>query len=281
MRPKIDFTRMRSVVIRDNKHLRLARYGMLNDSSFWDNLWKDQSKLNVAHPQQIPPSDITRSIIRHIPQGARTIEAGCGNGRVVHKLNLLGLNCTGLDFAPSTIIKLRQIFSDYMFCVGDVRHLSLRDSSYDAYISLGVLEHFEDSSDMRLALQEAARVVKPDGILFLEVPFFNPWRILRARLNLWHKSSEKQAFFEYAYTKEEVCEMVAAAGFSIKHVKNRNSFLTVEQDMFLGNIFFTAYRIRLGGLLRRFVRLFPDALFGHVLQVVGQKKHKNTNTIRS
>jgi SAM-dependent methyltransferase len=51
----------------------------------------------------------------------------------------------------------------------DVTRLSFRDRSFDAVVSLDVLEHVPD---FRRALAEFARVLRPDGVLVLSVPFY-------------------------------------------------------------------------------------------------------------
>ncbi len=51
----------------------------------------------------------------------------------------------------------------------DVTRLSFRDRSFDAVVSLDVLEHVPD---FRRALGEFARVLRPDGVLVLSVPFY-------------------------------------------------------------------------------------------------------------
>jgi SAM-dependent methyltransferase len=51
----------------------------------------------------------------------------------------------------------------------DVTQLSFRDRSFDAVVSLDVLEHVPD---FRRALAEFARVLRPEGVLVLSVPFY-------------------------------------------------------------------------------------------------------------
>jgi SAM-dependent methyltransferase len=55
--------------------------------------------------------------------------------------------------------------------VGDVECLNYPDNYFDIYFSGGVIEHFEEGP-LRV-LQEAHRVLKPDGILILTVPYIN------------------------------------------------------------------------------------------------------------
>jgi len=49
----------------------------------------------------------------------------------------------------------------------DVRDLPFEDDSFDAVVSLSTLDHFEDCSDILVALRELARVLRPGGTLVL------------------------------------------------------------------------------------------------------------------
>jgi len=56
--------------------------------------------------------------------------------------------------------------------VADIHQLSLRKNSIDCIICTGVLEHIEDPD---IALKEFYRILKPGGIVHLEVPFIQPF----------------------------------------------------------------------------------------------------------
>jgi SAM-dependent methyltransferase len=51
--------------------------------------------------------------------------------------------------------------------IGDARRLPVADDSADVVLLLGPLYHLTDRSDRVLALEEAARVVKPGGLVFV------------------------------------------------------------------------------------------------------------------
>jgi ubiquinone/menaquinone biosynthesis C-methylase UbiE len=58
--------------------------------------------------------------------------------------------------------------------MGDILDIHYPDSSFDAYVSMGVIEHFEEGPGQ--ALLEAHRVLKPDGLIFVSVPTVNTLR---------------------------------------------------------------------------------------------------------
>ncbi len=63
---------------------------------------------------------------------------------------------------------------------GDIRDLPTPDGFFDGYLSFGVIEHFPQGQEQILA--EAARVVRPGGLLLLSVPALNGYRKLRGKV---------------------------------------------------------------------------------------------------
>ena len=85
--------------------------------------------------------------------------------------------------------------------VADIHRLPFRNCSVSGAFCTGTLEHIEDPS---LALKEIYRVLEPDGIVHLEVPFMEPfhrdpedyWRWTLDGLRLFAK---KHNFSEVRY----------------------------------------------------------------------------------
>jgi len=83
----------------------------------------------------------------------------------------------------------------------DVGALAIGDSTCDAYISLGVMEHFPEG--MQRPLSEAKRVLRSGGIIILQVPHFNPLRKLFGQWGIIRRVHERdvvwQNFYQYAF----------------------------------------------------------------------------------
>jgi len=97
------------------------------------------------------------------------LEIGCGNGHGGHLLNQLQpKSYIGLDVMEEQIELARRKYPQYKFIVQDATNLSqFADASKDAVIIFGVLHHIPE---WRKVLDEVARVLKPNGQLFLEEP---------------------------------------------------------------------------------------------------------------
>lgn len=94
-------------------------------------------------------------------------------GYLVAYLSSLGYDAMGIDFSK-TLIKRSRDFKNSSLHIGDVTRLPYKENTFDAYISEGVFEHFEEGP--QLPLTEANRVLRRGGHLLITLPYFNPLR---------------------------------------------------------------------------------------------------------
>jgi SAM-dependent methyltransferase len=103
--------------------------------------------------------------------GARTLlDVGCSVGYVLAAAKELGLAATGLDVSQFAVDACRQRGFDAV--VGSLTALPFPDAAFDVVMLKAVLEHVPDPM---AGLREAARVVRPGGVLFVVVPDGNYW----------------------------------------------------------------------------------------------------------
>jgi SAM-dependent methyltransferase len=112
--------------------------------------------------------------LAYIPKKGRVIDGGCGFAKWVIYLKQLGYDIVGIDNNELAISKLKDYDSSLQVESGDILDIHYPDNSFDAYISMGVVEHFEQGPGQ--ALQEAHRVLKPGGLIFVSVPTVNTLR---------------------------------------------------------------------------------------------------------
>lgn len=99
----------------------------------------------------------------------RILDAGCGTGAILERLGNPDRN-VGIDLAPEAISFCRQrgLRNAQQ---GDIAALPFAENSFDAVICSSVIYH-EWVEDVDAVLRELHRVLRPGGLLFLNVPAF-------------------------------------------------------------------------------------------------------------
>jgi SAM-dependent methyltransferase len=98
--------------------------------------------------------------------GERTLDLGCGEGRVSRDLTALGHHVVGVDASRTMIDAARSASVEFACVHADAARIPLRNASFDlviAFMSLQDVEAFE------AAIAEAARVLQPGGRLCLAI----------------------------------------------------------------------------------------------------------------
>ena len=144
------------------------------------------------------------------------VDLGRGSGILI--FNLLEeakkyLNCQvfGFDFSEESILLSRQFCPGAVFKVGDVLHTGFAYKSFDIVCSTMTIEHLDDE----LFLREAARIIKPKGILFLST-------VMRSK-GAWYYLKDKngQVVLDCTHLREyrhpqELIARLNAHGFAIR-----------------------------------------------------------------
>jgi SAM-dependent methyltransferase len=98
----------------------------------------------------------------------RLLDAGCGAGALLAELAGRG-HAVGIDVAASAIaITARR--GPHTLVQADARDLPFRADAFDAVMLCDVLEHIDDDKQ---ALLEAARVLRPGGVVIMTLPALN------------------------------------------------------------------------------------------------------------
>ncbi|HET7013100.1 MAG TPA: class I SAM-dependent methyltransferase [Streptosporangiaceae bacterium] len=100
------------------------------------------------------------------PPGQRTLELGCGEGRVSRLMRELGHQVVGADASPTMIGSALTHPAGVPALVADAAAVPFGDETFDlvvAHLSL------QDIDDMPKAIAEAARVLMPSGKFYLAI----------------------------------------------------------------------------------------------------------------
>jgi SAM-dependent methyltransferase len=100
------------------------------------------------------------------PPGRRTLDLGCGEGRVSRDLKAMGHHVVGVDLSPTILAAAREADPSIDTCLADAARLPFADGSFDCVIAFMSLQ---DVDDMAAAIEESARVLEPGGRLCLAI----------------------------------------------------------------------------------------------------------------
>lgn len=114
--------------------------------------------------------------------GKRVIDVGCGDGALTRLMARQGAHVLGVEVSPRQLAKARagEPVADETFVEGVAEALPAEDASIDIVVFFNSLHHVPVAGQPQ-ALAEAARVLRPGGLLYVcepiaEGPFFEAVR---------------------------------------------------------------------------------------------------------
>jgi SAM-dependent methyltransferase len=149
---------------------------------------------------------------RYAPRPARILDGGCGTGANLKLLQRYG-TAFGVDIAESAIgfCRARGIPPQHL-TLASLDELPFPDDFFDVVISLEVICNIAD--DQR-ALDEIARVLKPDGRAIIQVPAYQ-WLWSRHDVAVGHKRR---------YTARDLRAKLARTGLHIERLTHANMMM--------------------------------------------------------
>jgi SAM-dependent methyltransferase len=194
----------------------------------WQDIWSGASiEVELEAVRSVRSMETIHAYLPFLSKSDIILEAGSGLSAVVITLRSMGYNLIGLDYAENALHVSRACDPTLSLTVGDVHKLPFAPNSLGAYLSFGVLEHFEHG--MQPALAEAHRVLKPDGVLVLTIPYPN----IVHRLVAWRRKRQgvslltDDQFYESTYTRKALESEVTRAGFKLALVQPTSHSFTL------------------------------------------------------
>lgn len=180
----------------------------------WENIWQEADVLVELEAVQSARSLETIALYEaHLPKDDLILEAGSGLSAVVMTLRQKGYSIMGIDYAINALYASKQYEPSLGLGGADVHHLPFANDTFGAYLSFGVLEHFEQG--MLPALKEAHRILKPNAVIVLTIPYPNAIHqaVRLKRTLLGQPLLTDETFFESTYTRDDLIANVRMMGF--------------------------------------------------------------------
>lgn len=181
----------------------------------WEDIWDDASvevELQTAYYKRA-----IRGRNHYLPflnKEDLILEAGSGLSSALIPLQDDGYKVIGIDYAVNSLQISREHTDTLALAGADVHALPFPDNSVGAYLSFGVLEHFEQG--MQDALVEAYRVLKVGGIAVITIPYPNVvWKLAQWRREQQGRKLIDENFYESTYTKDQLVNELTAVGFEV------------------------------------------------------------------
>jgi SAM-dependent methyltransferase len=99
------------------------------------------------------------------PSG-RTLDLGCGEGRLTRELAARGHDVVGVDLSPTLLAAAREVSPELEFHEADAAALPFPDASFELVLAFMSLQ---DMDDLEGAIAEAGRMLAPGGSFCLAV----------------------------------------------------------------------------------------------------------------
>lgn len=191
----------------------------IQPAEYWDRKYEADG-LQKDDPEEYRKQLFYPLIIQHLEQGKKYLDAGCGLAGWVAFLRARGFDVQGVDYSKKAIEIAKSIHSDLPVQTADVLNLPFPNESFDGYMAIGVWEYLEDNT--KKAAEEAKRVLKKSGSLFIEVPYGNPLRRytylpLRTIVNFFRTNifGQKTIFSNHIFRKGDIRVLLEDMGFEV------------------------------------------------------------------
>jgi ubiquinone/menaquinone biosynthesis C-methylase UbiE len=144
--------------------------------------------------------------------GVSALDIGSDNGVISYLFRQRGGSWASADLSLQTVDAIRALVSDEVYQI-DGRSLPFPDNNFDYVVVIDFLEHIPDE---RPFIEEAARVLKPGGVLILNVPHIKKSLLRNLRHRLGYTDT-KHGHLRPGYTIESLNRVIACCFTMEKH----------------------------------------------------------------
>ncbi|MBN1883553.1 MAG: class I SAM-dependent methyltransferase [Deltaproteobacteria bacterium] len=175
-----------------------------------EEYWEERNEIPAFEKQKF------QALVKYVPSSVETIvDYGCGAGqyiRAMKKINEKGIYI-GIDISQKALDLAASHLTDVQLLqVDDGARIPLENDSVDFIVASEVLEHVYHVSK---TLNELWRILKPDGKMWLSVPFHGIIKNLLIALMNFDEHYDPLGPHIRFFTKKTLFDVVTDSGFEI------------------------------------------------------------------
>ncbi|MFZ5518609.1 MAG: methyltransferase domain-containing protein [Candidatus Zhuqueibacterota bacterium] len=184
----------------------------------WEKFWREKEQIEDVYSNE---ERIYHNIKPFTPiKNKRILEVGAGSARDSFQFAHDQAMVYVLDYSPQALAIVRKLNAQspakLNLIQSDAFHIPVPDNTFDIVFHQGLLEHFRDP---RPLIQENFRVLKPGGLLLIDVPQrYHVYTLIKhilILLNRWF------AGWETEFSIRELKNLMQQQGFAIKFCYGR------------------------------------------------------------
>lgn len=139
---------------------------------YWDALYAGQPVPALPSYFSVGSRNLKRLFRQHIQNGMAVLEVGCAPGKQLAMIHqVFGASISGLDYSETGVQLSRRLFEKLQITCDlrceDIFSTSFQPGSFDLVYSLGVIEHFDNPTDI---VARHVELLKPGGTSLMVVP---------------------------------------------------------------------------------------------------------------
>src|SRR5438552_4145823 len=168
----------------------------MTNQTDWKNVWEQKASASVSdfeldRGRRAVDEEVEYLSALHLVnfiepnESEILLDAGCGTGVNILRLHSCVKKIVGIDYAQGSLDRCKkaiqtQKITNAQVCVASVTSLPLPDNCVSKIVCLSVFQYLDDN-EVRQALKEFARVLRPGGTLILHVKNLSSlyWSTLR------------------------------------------------------------------------------------------------------
>ena len=164
-------------------------------------------------------------------EGLHCLDIGGDNGVISYLLRQRGGKWKSADLDESSVHSIRELVKTDVYQI-DGRPTLFRDNEFDRVVIVDFLEHIPSDGEF---LKELFRILKPGGILIINVPYIKNTLLRRLRLALG-QTDEKHGHLRPGYTVKSL-SLVLGDRFRVEGYKTYSKFFSELIDTLMASAF--------------------------------------------